>query len=108
MSLHTLNISSKPSEFKNLRKDIAAFLSDNKNYIVNFYTNQPGDNILNANENIVINAEYPLIGKILISFTESHSNFKFGPHSASSLLIAKWSVLSQENSEQSVLPTSSK
>lgn len=108
MSSYTFDIFPRVSKFDTVKKEIETLLANNKNYVVNFYFEEPNATILNVDENIVIKAEYNTIAKILIDFAKSHSNFKFDKREIDELIIAKWAVISQENSEQNADRLSSK
>jgi hypothetical protein len=97
MSIFSLNITSNPSDYKNIQEAIENLLSQENKFIVNFFK----EGILTEKENsqdIIINAEYPLIGSILSNLSKKYENFSFGEYDIETIGYMKCSVVSLENS----------
>ncbi len=71
-------------------------LVTHKNYVVNFYLTEPTHEVQDIENNIVINAEYPLMGIILSTFGKGHSNFRFGEINPDIIILYRWAVISED------------
>lgn len=98
MASFKLNITSPREEFERLKSEIETLLNSGKQYRADFFLNMPSDDLLDNEENIIINAEYPLVGKILLNLQKSYANFEFGALNPN-MHIVKWTVISQDDSE---------
>jgi len=95
MASFKLNITSPREEFERVKSEIQTLLNSDKQYNANFFLNKPSDD---NEENITINAEYPLISGMLENLRKSNANFEFGTLNPN-MHIVKWTVINQDDSE---------
>lgn len=85
-----------PQSIQDMRDAITTHLSSPKNYVSNFYQTEPSIEIQDVENNIVINAEYPVMAGVLFSFSSTNQNFRIGDFNRDQLLMYRWAVISEE------------